>query len=229
MLARSRSVAIRMCIQELSNGGGKRDQRCAGVKDDTSVVHLGGLLAKCDRIKVNLPVRLAPQGKLDELASVVALVDAAESSLGLLLLVGIAEVESEHGLVEQALLEHVVERRHNALDADGVVAETHDAIEPAESKGETGLRGGLSEVLVLHLKVADLEDVVGNVTAQLARAVLDLELGAVLLVRRRRRRIVLGVQVAGDRAALGSWDPKVGATGVENDLERLRWRTEGDL
>jgi len=35
---------------------------------------------------------------------------------------------------------------------------------------------------VLHLEVADLEDIVGDVTAQLTGAIADLELGAVLLV-----------------------------------------------
>jgi hypothetical protein len=216
-------------LQELSNGGGQSNEGCAGVQDDAGVVHLGGLLAKRDGIKVNLPVGLAPQGKLDELASVVALVNATEGGLGLLLLVGVAKVEGKDGLVKEALVEHVVERRDDAVHADGVVAETHDAVEPAESKGKTGLRGGLGEVLVLHLEVANLEDIVGHEAAQLAGSVADLERGAVLLVRRRRRRVVLGVQVAGDRVALGRRDPEVGAARVEHDLERLRWRAEGDL
>jgi hypothetical protein len=182
-------------LQELSNGGGQGNEGCAGVQDDAGVVHLGGLLAERDGIKVDLPVGLAPQGKLDELASV----------------------------------EHVVERRDDAVHTDGVVAETHDAVEPAEGKGKTGLGGGLSEVLVLHLEVADLEDIVGHEAAQLAGSVADLERGAVLLVRRRRGRVILGVQVAGDRVALGRRDPEVGAARVEDDLERLGWRAEGDL
>jgi len=216
-------------IQKLSNGGGQGNERCAGVQNDTGVVHLGSLLAESDGIKVNLPVSLAPQRELDELAAVVALVDATESGLRLLLVIGVAEVEGKDGLVKQALVEHVVERRNDTLHADGVVAKTHDAIEPAEGKGETGLRCGLGKVLVLDLEVADLEDIVGDVSAQLAGSVLDLELGAVLLVCRGRRRVVLGVEVAGNRVALGSWDPEVGAAGVKDDLEGLRWRAEGDL
>ena len=41
--------------------------------------------------------------------------------------------------------------------------------------------------------------------------------------------VVLGVEVAGDGTALLGWDPEVGATSVENDLEGLRRRTNGDL
>lgn len=37
------------------------------------------------------------------------------------------------------------------------------------------------------------------------------------------------MQVASDRAALGRWNPEVGATGVENDLEGLGRSPEGDL
>ena len=49
------------------------------------------------------------------LASVVALVDATEDDLGLgALVIGVAKVEGEDGLVEQTLVEHVVERRNDA-------------------------------------------------------------------------------------------------------------------
>ena len=41
--------------------------------------------------------------------------------------------------------------------------------------------------------------------------------------------IVLAMKVAGDGAALRRRDPKVGAAGVENDLERLRRGSDGDL
>jgi hypothetical protein len=219
----------RECLQEFGNGRGQGNEGCAGVEYHAGVIHLGSLLAERDGIKVNLPVGLAPQRKLDELARVVALVNAAKGGLGLLLLVGVAEVEGEDGLVEEALFKHVVEGRHDAVHADGVVAETHDAVEPAEGKGKTWLRSRLGEVLVLHLEVANLEDIVGHEAAQLAGSVADLKRGAVLLVCRRRRRVVLGVQVAGDRVALGRRHPEVGAARVEHDLECLRRRAEGDL
>jgi hypothetical protein len=83
--------------------------------------------------------------------------------------------------------------------------------------------------LTLDLEVADLEDIVGNEAAELTRAVANLELGAVLFVCRRRRRVVLGVEVAGDRIAAGRRNPEVRAAGVENDLEGLGRRAKGDL
>lgn len=185
-------------LQKLSDGGGKSNEGCAGIQDDTSVVHLSGLVAEGDGIKVNLPVGLAPQGNLGQLASVVALINTTKGSLGFLVLVGVAKVEGENRLVQKTLVEHVVEGRHDAVDTDGVVAKAHDAVEPAEGKSEARLRGGLGEVLVLHLEVANLEDIVGDEAAERAGSVADLELRAVLLVCRRRRRVVLGVEVAGD-------------------------------
>jgi hypothetical protein len=41
--------------------------------------------------------------------------------------------------------------------------------------------------------------------------------------------IVLVVQVAGDGTALGGWDPEIGATCIQDDLEVLWWRANGDF
>ncbi|KAH8635642.1 Vacuolar protease A [Alternaria alternata] len=175
-----------LLVQELGDGGGKGNQRCTGVKNDTSAVHLGRLLAEGDGIEINLPVGLAPEGKLDHLASVVALVDATKGSLGLLALVGVAKVEGENRLVQETLVKHVVKGRDYALDTNSVVAKTHDAVEPTKGEGKTGLGRRLSEVLVLDLEVANLEDVLRDKAAERAGSVADLEVGAVLLVCRRR-------------------------------------------
>lgn len=58
---------------------------------------------------------------------------------------------------------------------------------------------------------------------------MDLELGAVALVSGRVRRLVLGVEVAGDAAALLGGDPEVGAARIEDNLECLGRGTDGDL
>lgn len=71
--------------------------------------------------------------------------------------------------------------------------------------------------------------VLRDVPADAAGAVLDRELGAVLLVAGRLARVVLAVEVAGDGAAGLGGDPEVGASGVEDDLEVLRWVADGDL
>ena len=41
--------------------------------------------------------------------------------------------------------------------------------------------------------------------------------------------VVLGVKVAGNRAALLAWNPEVGASSIENDLEGLRRCTNLNL
>lgn len=159
------------------------------------------------------------------------LVDAAEDDLGPLaaVVVGVAQVEGEDGLVDQLLVDHVVEGRHDPVDRDGVVAQAQDAVEAPEGEGQAGLVGRLGEVLPLDREVADGHFVVGHEAAQAAGAVLDLEGAAVFLVRRRRRRVIRRVQVAGDGAALLGRHPQVRAAGVEDDLEVLGRIADGDL
>jgi hypothetical protein len=41
--------------------------------------------------------------------------------------------------------------------------------------------------------------------------------------------VILGVEVAGDGATFGRWDPEVGATSVKDNLKLLRGRTDGNL
>jgi hypothetical protein len=162
VLSVERLLCADFLVQELGNGGGQSDQRGTGVQDDTSVVHLGSLVTEGDRIEVNLPVSLAPQGKLGELAGVVVLVHATKGCLGLAAVVGVSKVEGEDGFVQQALVQHVVDRRDDLVDTDGIVSQAHDAIESAKGKSEARLRSGLSKVLILDLQVADLEGVPGH-------------------------------------------------------------------
>jgi len=160
----------------------------------------------------------------------VVLVDTTKRGLGrITLLVGVTQIEAEDRLVEQLLVDHVVEGRDDPVDGDGVVGQTQDAIEAAKRKGQARLAGRLSEVLVLDLQIADANDVVGDEATQAARAVADAELGTVLLVGGRLGRIVLVVEVAGDGAALRRRHPQVGAAGIQDDLEVLGRRADGDL
>lgn len=182
-----RLLSTDLLVQKLGDCGRKGNERCASVQDDTSVVHLGSLLTESDGVEVDLPVSLAPQRNLGKLAGVMALIDTTKGSNRLLALVGVAEVEGKDGLVQQALVEHVVERGHDLVDRDGVVAEAHNAIETTKGKGKAGLRGSFGEVLVLDLEVANLEDIVGDEATKLTRSVPNLERGTVLLISRRRR------------------------------------------
>lgn len=170
-------------LQKLSHGGGQSNERSTSVKDDTGVLHLSDVLAKGKGVELNLPVSLAAEGNIDQLACVVALVHTTEGGLGVItLLVAVAQVESKLGLIQESLVDHVVEGRNHLVDRDGVVSQTQDTIETAESKGQARLAGSLSKVLLGNLQVADRHGILGDETAQAARSILDRELGAVLLV-----------------------------------------------
>lgn len=58
---------------------------------------------------------------------------------------------------------------------------------------------------------------------------MDFEIGSILLVRRRGRRIVRGVQEASNAVAGLRGNPEVGASRVKDDLESLGRRADGDL
>lgn len=179
-------LGTNLLVQELGHGGGQSNERSAGVKDDASVLELSGVLAKGDGIEVHLPVSLAPKGDVDHLAGVVALVHATECGLGLVtLLVGVTQVEGEHGLIQETLVQRVVEGRNHLIDGDGVKAQTQDTVEAAKGKSQTRLLGSLGEVLVLDLQVANLQSILGYEAAQATRSVPNGELGAVLLVGAR--------------------------------------------
>ena len=214
-------------VEELSEGRGEGVEGSSGVEYDAGVVEVRLDVAEGDGVEVDLPVGLAAEGNVGQLAGVVGLVDATEDGLRLGLVVG--EVEGEDLLIEEALLDHAVEGGDDLVDRDGVEAEAQDAVEATEGEGKSGLLDGLAEELVLDHQVADGDLVIGDEATDAAGAVLDGELGAVLLVAGGLARVVLAVKVAGDGAARLGWNPEVGATSVKDDLERLWWVADGDL
>lgn len=159
------------------------------------------------------------------------LVDAAEGCYGFIAIaaVGVAKVEGENRLIKKPLIEHIIERRDNLIDADGVIAQAHDTVEPAEGKSKARLGGCFSEVLMLHCQVSDLERILGNVAAQRARSISDLKFRAIALVGGRCIMVVFAVQVAGDRVAIGRWDPEIRAASIEHNLEGLGRSAQRDL
>lgn len=217
-----------LLVQDLGNVRGKGDERCAGVDSSTGVVEIHLFVAKGDLVELDLPVTLTADGGVGNLALVTAVIHTAKDSLATVLL-RVTKVESELGLIQKTLVDHLVEGRDDTVDADRVVGETEDTVKLAKGESKTGLRGSLGKVLTLDLQVADGQDVVGHDTLHGARTILDLEFGAVLLVRRRGRVVVLGVQEASDRRALGRGDPEVRRTSVENDLEGLGRSAKGDV
>lgn len=219
-----------MNLQKVSQSRGQSDERSASVQNGTSVIQLSNVVTQRNGVEVNLPVGLTAEGDGGQLALVVVLVNTTKGShRAVAILVGIAKVESKHGLINLLLVHHVVERRDYLVDGDGVIAQTQDTVELTEDEGKAGLLGCLSEVLVLNLDVTNLDGVLRHETTQATRSVSDGEFGAVLLVGRRRRGLVLVVKETGDGAALRRRHPQVGATRVQNDLELLGRSTDFNL
>ena len=150
-------LGTHLLVEKLSEGGWESDERSSGVKYNTSVVKLSGGIAEGNCIKVNLPIGLASQWDLCDLASEVIFVDSTEDGLRLVTLtvIGVSEVESEDWLVQELLVDHVVERRWDLVNGDGIETKTQDTVKSTEGKGKTWLLGSFGEDLVLDLQITD--------------------------------------------------------------------------
>lgn len=162
-------------VQKLSKSSWESDEGSSSVQDNTSSLERSLRLAEGDSIEINLPVSLASQWDVGQLAGEVVLVDATEGSLRVVSILGVAKVESENGLIQETLLNHVVEWWGNLVDGDGVISKTKDTIETAECESKTWLLSSLSEKLVLDLQVTNCHGILRNETAKAARAISDLE------------------------------------------------------
>lgn len=170
-------------LQQVSKSGREGNKRSAGVENDTGVLKLSDVVTKSNGIEINLPVRLSAERNLGQFTGVVVLVNSAEGGLGVVaFLVRVSQVEGEDGLVQKSLLQHVIERRNNLVDGDGVVAQSENTVKPAKGKSKTRLIGGLSKVLLHNLQITNLECVLRHKPAELAGSVLDGKLGAIRLV-----------------------------------------------
>lgn len=198
-------LSTNLLVEELGELRWESNEGSSGVKNGASVVHGSLLLSELDSVELNLPVGLSAEWEFDELARVVRLIDTTEGNLRLV--VGVTEVEREDSLIELALVDKVVEWWDNLVDGDGVVSKTHDTVEATESKSQTWLLSSLSEVLLFDGEVANGDGVLGDETAQAARAVLDVEACSVGLVCAGGAGIVGLVEIASNRAALLGWNP----------------------
>lgn len=216
--------------QELSKSRRQGDKGSASVQNGTGFVKLCDVIAKGNRVKVNLPVRLPAKRDLDQITSEVISVDTTEGGHRVITFgVGISKIEGKNRLIKQFLVQHVVERGNDLVDRDGVISQSQNAIESAESKGKTGLTGRFRKILILDFQIANLKNILRDKATQATGSIADGELGAVLLVGTRGRGVILAVQVACDGSTLRRRHPEVGAAGVEHDLEALRGGTQGDF
>ena len=100
-----------------------------GVNSGASVLKFELVVTKLDLLQLNLPVGLAADGDVVKLAVEGVLVNTTEDSFATILLRR-SETEREHGLVEETLVHHLIERRHDAVHGDTVVRKTKDTVEP---------------------------------------------------------------------------------------------------
>jgi hypothetical protein len=243
-------VADLLLVQQFGNVAGHDDQTRTGVDSSPSSLQLQSLFTKRDSLELYLPVPLPPQRDVLELALVRILVDPSKDGLTAILF-RVTHPEREDGLIQQSLIDHVVERRRNLVDRDGIIGQSQNPIEFPKGERQTGLLGGLSEQLVLDNKVRDYECVLADETLDATGSILDSKLGPVLLVGGRSIRVVLGVELqdthtrqpipstqpfpsihqtheTGNRSACLSRNPQIRTTRIQDHLERLRGRSEGD-
>ena len=213
----------------LDFGARSGDERCAGVDDGHAGLVEEQRVAECDVLHRDDPVRLQDDVVVHDVASEACLVHAAEREHAAELGLGVlGHPERELRLLEHPAVDGVDPPRGRAVDGDGLEREPEDAVELPGVERRALLLRDLGEVLVGDAEPGALGDVVGHVAGGRARAVLDVEDGAVCLVRRRLGRVVAVVLLAGAGLALGRRDPQVGRAGVEDDGELLCGRADGD-
>lgn len=156
------------------------------VDGGTSVLEFEFFTAKFDLFKLDLPVSLAANGNIVDLASVMAGVDATENCFSTIC-IGIAQSESKDRFVEELLVDHVVEGGCDVVDSNCVIRKTQDAIEStsvmvsvlqhatglgdllAKSKGQTRLLDSLCKLLPFDSEIPNAEIVLRDETLEGAR------------------------------------------------------------
>ena len=78
------------------------------------------------------------------------------------------------------------------------------------------------------MEVTNAHGVMRDEALHRARAILDGEFGAIGLVCGGSRGVILGMEEACDGSALGAGNPEVARSSVEDDLERLGGRSNGN-
>ena len=169
------------------------------------------------------------QGHPGDVAGVVGGVSAAQHQLSLVL-GRVAEIEGELGALNQTLGDEVVERGGTVVCRQRAEGHAEDAIELAQlvRGAEADGIGHLRELLVLHDQAAEVEVVHGLVAGYRARAVGDVEKGAVSGIGGGLGGVILGVATA-TGVTVGRRDPKVETSGIEEHVELLNRGADSDL
>jgi hypothetical protein len=126
LLTIPRLLGSEVTVDNLGKVSGKSDERRSGVNGSAGAFEFKLFISELDLLELNLPVSLAANGDVVNVTSVVSLVDTTESC-DTLFRVG-SEPESENGVVEKTLVDHVVEGGDDVLDRDRIVSKTEDTI-----------------------------------------------------------------------------------------------------
>jgi len=133
----------------------------------------------------------------------------------------LGEIEGEHGLADESLVDEVVPDRGCVVDRDGIKGKTHDSVKLAKVKGDTVLLGDLTKVLVDNSQVAETDRVARDESVDASASVEDIEISSVGLVCAAGSAVITVVMAASKLSALLAGNPEVGAASVEDDLEGL--------
>jgi len=195
-------LSANLGVQHRSNISWQRNERSASVNRGTSVLQLECLITKSHSLQFDFPVCLPANRGILDLASVKRVVNTAKDSRASIILGG-TNAEGHDSIIDETLVLHFVKGGNHPVHGDGVICETHDTVELAESERQTGFFNGLCKVQVFDLEVPDGDVITGDETFHGASTVADLEGGAIRFIRRGLARIIFGMQEASDRSALG--------------------------
>eukprot|EP00128_Syssomonas_multiformis_P018710 Colp12_sorted_trinity150504_noHs@34252 len=231
VLATDSGLATDSVNDLLDLGGGADDEGGTSVSNSLARAADGGA-TNAHALDLELPVSTAGDGNPVDVTRVEAGVNITDNELtalasGLVL----AEVEGEDGLGDGLLVNEGLEEGRDLVDGDGVEAHSGNTVELSKDEGDARLRNSLAKGLALGGDTSNGHIISGLETSEGTSAVLQGELGAILLVGAGLGAVVLLVGLAGnveETAGLGG-HPEVGAASVEEDGEGLGGVADGDV
>lgn len=131
-------------VELLREVGGESNKGGASVNSSACRIKCYLVVSKYDLLKLDFPVCLTAHRDVGDVTGVCTVVDTTKYDLTTISF-GVTEAEGEDRLVEDALVNHVVERRNDAVHGDGIVGKAEDTVEFGAV--ESGRVGGLCKVL----------------------------------------------------------------------------------
>jgi hypothetical protein len=147
-----------LSIEHLSDIRRSSDEGGASIDGGASVLKLENLITESNRLELNLPISLATNGNVIDLASVVVGVNATKDGLAWVFL-RVTDTEREDRFVEKTLVEEFVEGRSDVIDRNRVIGKTEDTIELSKSEGKTRLLQCFGKQQRIYFEIANGEGI----------------------------------------------------------------------